>query len=51
MEKEEAEVELSTKGGKQVGDFFAAIYERLHAIAGGTLESGSGEEEEEEEET
>ena len=32
---EEAEVELSAKGGEQVGDFFAAVYKRLRSIANG----------------
>ena len=32
---EEAEVELSAEGGERVGDFFAAIYRRLMAIASG----------------
>lgn len=32
---EEAEVEMSAKGGDQVADFFAAIYNRLFALAEG----------------
>lgn len=32
---EENEVELSTEGGNQVGDFFSAIYKRLRSIANG----------------
>ena len=32
---EEAEVELNTKGGEQVADFFSAIYKRLAAIENG----------------
>ena len=35
---EEAEVELSAEGGQQVGDFFAAIYQRLRSIANGEEE-------------
>lgn len=30
---EEAEVELNEKGAQQAGDFFAALYRRLRAIA------------------
>ena len=30
---EEAEVEINTKGGEQVAEFFAAIYHRLTVIA------------------
>lgn len=30
---EEAEVELNEEGARQVGDFFAALYKRLRAIA------------------
>ena len=32
---EENEVEISTEGGEQVGDFFSAIYKRLRSIAEG----------------
>ena len=35
---EEAEVELSEKGGEQVADFFEAIYRRLAAIEDGAEE-------------
>ena len=38
---EEAEVEINTKGGEQVAEFFAAIYHRLTAIALGEEEQSS----------
>lgn len=37
---EEAEVELSAKGGEQVGEYFSAIYKRLLAIAEGQDATG-----------
>ncbi len=39
---EEAEVEISARGGEQVGEFFAAIYKKLTAIATGESEARSG---------
>jgi len=48
---EEAEVELSAKGGQKVAEFFEAIYKRLAVIAGEEDEDDEdgGEEEDDEE--
>ena len=38
---EEAEIDLNEDGAKRVGDFFAALYQRLNAIANGENETSA----------